>query len=124
MVYLCEMHMKQHAETIVDRRFTRNGTKTCMDVCCQYRCRMQKDESVDIKLTESYCGYGGDGADDEAGASVLNLSTTCTCVYRVECNMRTKILLFHFEANCAGYLLVTSSAGKCDGSPPASVAVT
>lgn len=108
-VHLCEIYLKEHAESIVSRQFTRNGTKTCFNVCCQYRSRMMMEGPVDIKLTETYCGLNGDSQDDEQDSCDPDLSTTCTCAYRVECNYRTKILLYHFEANCDGYLRVTAS---------------
>lgn len=100
------MNIKINAETIVDRQFTREGSDMCFDVCCQYRSRMIKAGPVEIKLTDAYCGYN-EGSNDNQTVLDSDMQTTCTCTYRLECNVRNKILTYTFKADSSGYVQIT-----------------
>jgi hypothetical protein len=93
------------ADTMSEVRFTKRGEKVCVNVCKQYKTNMITDGPVDVTLLQGFCDY----SNNEELAERIDLTTTCTCVYRVRCDNKSSMITYSFQANCRGFLKVSVS---------------
>lgn len=101
---LCASELLMAADQVTKVRFTYKGAKLCDDVCAQYMQTMRTEGEVEVDLMRSYCDFTG---STYATAGEYDLSSTCTCGYKVRCNQRTKMVAYAFRPNPRGFLKVS-----------------
>lgn len=103
-INLCSTKLIVFADVVVNVRFTSKGRKICYNVCNQYKAIIAVHGPVDVDFMRGYCDFTG--VTDNLNIN-SDLSSTCTCGYKIRCNHRTKMLTYSFRPNSEGYLRVS-----------------
>lgn len=110
--HLCKANLYMFADKITDVNFPNDSVKLCRAVCVEFLDTMELGEGVKVSCVTSNCDYVGDviieeyPADSTHPAKCPDLSTACSCMYKVLCNYRTRPVMYTFTPNRHGFVKV------------------